>query len=137
MTDSHPALHSVLEKKYQDPERPYSQKELSYIRQSNYRVLRLGKIRAQHAKCGHFYGVKHNGRKEKEIIQNGNNPDTGNCSVCWKFGKTPRHLRAEAKNLIAYFSGNFYEEPKYLTYDLVEGETDFYKWLYDEFSERA
>lgn len=130
-------MNSVLEKKYQDPERPYSQKELIHIRHNNKRVLRLGKVRAQHAKCGHFYDTKYNGRKEKEIVQNGNNPDTGNCSVCWKFGKTPRHLKTEAKNLIAYFNTHFYEEPSSLTYELVEGETDFYKWLYDEFAERT
>lgn len=114
---------SVLEKKYQEAERPYSQKELVHIRHNNKRVIRLGKTRAHHAKCGHFYDTKYNGRKEKEIVENNNNPDTGNCSVCWKFGKTPRHLRAEAKNLISYYMNNFQGNPAYLTYELVEGET--------------
>jgi hypothetical protein len=123
---------SVLEKDYKDPERPYSQKELKFTRKNNYRVLRLGQVQAHHSKCGHFYLTKYNGRKEKEIKESGSS-DTGNCSVCWKFNKTPRHLRNPAKNLIGFYQTNFEQEPPYLTYDVLEGETDFYKWLYEEF----
>ena len=123
---------SVLEKDYQEPERPYSQKELKFVRKSNYRVLRLGQVQANHTKCGHFYLTKYNGRKEKEIKESGSN-DTGNCSVCWKFNKTPRHLRQRAKDLIMYYQTNFEDDPEFLTFDLSEGEIDFYRWLYEEF----
>jgi len=123
---------SVLEKDYVEPDRPFSQKELAATRNSNYRSLRLGKVCAQHVKCGHFYLTKFNGRKEKEIIQTGSG-DTGNCSVCWKLNKTPRRLRNNAKELINHHSELFYEPPDYLTYDMIATETDYYKWLYDEF----
>ena len=123
---------TVLEKDYKEPERPYSQKELNSTRKNNYRVLRLGKVRASHSKCGHFYLTKYNGRKEKEIKESGT-CDTGNCSVCWKFSKTPRHLRNAADKLVTFYRDNFAQEPPYLTFDLLEGETDYYKWLYEEF----
>lgn len=126
---------SVLEKNYVGPERPYSQKELKFTRKSNFRILRLGQVRAIHTQCGHFYLTKFNGRKEKEITETGDR-DTGNCSVCWKLNKTPRYLRLNAKNLISYYQSNFETDPGDLTFELVEGELDFYKWLYEEFSER-
>ena len=125
---------TVLEKKYKEPDRPYSQLELKSMRENNRFSLYIGKVRAHHLKCGHFYLTKYNGKKEKEIIQNGNNPDTGNCSVCWKLGKTPKHLYKSAKSLVGYYNSNFYEEPKFLTYDMVTGELDFYTWLYEEFT---
>jgi len=122
---------SVLEKDYVDADRPYSKKELQFIRASNRRALRLGKVRAEHSKCGHFYLTKYNGRKEKEILESKCN-DTGNCSVCWKLSKTPRHLRRAANNLVDYYVQQFGNEPEYFTYEIVEGETDFYTWLYAE-----
>ena len=122
---------SVLEKDYVEADRPYSKKELQFIRTSNRRTLRLGKVRAEHSKCGHFYLTKYNGRKEKEILETKSN-DTGNCSVCWKLSKTQRHLRNAANSLVNYHNANFENEPEYLTYELVEGEADFYTWLYAE-----
>lgn len=123
---------SVLEKDYKPPERPYSQKELAFMRYSNRRALRLGTVRAEHSKSGHFYLTKHNGRKAKQILETGN-PDTGNCSVTWKLKNTPKHLLGKAKDLVAFYEHHFHTEPSYLTYEMVEGETDFYKWLYEEF----
>lgn len=121
---------SVLESEYVEPTRPYSLNELSYNKENLYKFLRIGKTRAHHKKCGHFYFVKENGRKEKDIIKSGSS-DTGYCSVCWKLGKIPRHLKLRARNLIDLYSKNFYEEPKYLSYDLLDIETVYYKWLYE------
>ena len=123
---------SVLEQKYSEPERPYSQKELQYMRNSTYRSMRIGSIRAEHNKCRHFYLVKDNGRKEKQIVEQKNN-DTGNCSVCWKISKSPRHLKQNALNLVNVYCKIFFEEPKYLTYQDIDTETAFYKWLYQDF----
>lgn len=125
---------SVLEKEYKDPDRPYSQKELSNMRYANRRAMRLGTVRAKHLKCGHFYLTKYNGYKAKKIEEM-KDEDVGNCSVCWKLSKTPRRLTNSAKSLIQFYCVNFDPTPTYLSYELVEGETDFYKWLYEEFME--
>jgi len=121
---------SVLESEYVEPTRPYSLNELSYNRERMYKSLRIGKTKAQHNKCGHFYLVKENGRKERDIIDNGS-PDTGFCSVCWRVSKTPRHLKSKSRYLIEAYGVEFFEEPKYLTYYLVDLETIYYKWLYE------
>lgn len=123
---------SILEQEYVEPERPYSQKELQYIRDRNFRSLRVGKVRAEHDKCQHFYYVKENGRKEKEIKEKNCN-DIGNCSVCWKMTKTPKHLRSRGNNMVTAYCDTFYNTPKFLNYDKVDLETIFYKWLYGEF----
>jgi len=120
----------VLESEYVEPTRPYSLNELSYNRERMYKSLRIGKTRAAHNKCGHFYFVKENGRKEKEINESGS-LDTGYCSVCWKVGKTPRHLKHKCKDLIDTYSRRFFDEPEYLTYYLVDLETIYYNWLYE------
>lgn len=121
---------SILEQDYVEPERPYSLKELADKRAQVYRSLRLGQTKANHRRCGHFYLVKENGRKEKEMREQGSN-DIGNCSVCWKLNKTDRHLKLRARNLVQTYTDAFYNEPKYLTYDNLDLETVFYKWLYE------
>lgn len=120
----------ILEQDFEAPDRPYSLKELAIMREKAYRALRLGKTKAKHQSCGHFYFVKENSRKEKEILDQ-NSDDVGNCSVCWKLNKVDRHLKFRAKNLVHTYSSSFYEEPKYLTYWSVTMETVFYKWLYE------
>lgn len=122
---------SILEQDYVEPERPYSLKELADTRTHAYRSLRLGHTKANHRRCGHFYLVKENGRKEKEMREQGSN-DIGNCSVCWKLNKTERHLRLKVRNLVQTYTDAFYNEPKYLTYDNLDLETVFYKWLYED-----
>lgn len=124
---------SVLEKDYIKASRPYSQLELKKNRIKNKRLLRVGRIRAQHDDCGHFYLTKFRGRKEKEIKET-KDPNTGNCSVCWKLSRTPYMLRPNAEQLVSYMNYNFFEEPTKLTYELVEGENDYYTWLYNEFN---
>jgi hypothetical protein len=123
---------SVLEVDYAEPQRPYSQLELSNMRQRLFRQLRLGKVKARHEKCGHHYLTKENGRKEKDITDQ-NSSDCGNCSVCWKINKTPKNLKNKAQNLVYEYSKIFYEDPTYLTYEDVDLENAFYKWLLLEF----
>lgn len=122
---------SILDQEYIEPDRPYSQKELQHNRNKLFRVLRVGSIRAHHKKCDHFYLVKNNGRKEKEIKE-AESGDIGNCSVCWKFNKTPRHLKTKARGLIDSYGKRCFNKPTYLSYDDVDVETVFYKWLYEE-----
>lgn len=124
-------ITSLLETDYINPERPYSQKELQYTRQNVMRSLRVGKVRAHHKKCDHFYYVKENGRKEIEIKE-ANSGDVANCSVCWKFNRTPQNLKDTARCLINSYCAKFFEQPTYLTYDNIDLETVFYKWLYQD-----
>jgi hypothetical protein len=118
----------VLEADYVEQTRPYSQKELAYLRSKMYNDLRLGDVKAHHNKCNHFYCVKKHSRKEKDITEQ-KNEDAGNCSVCWKYNKTPRHLQNRANSLIVDYMKYFENDPKYLTYDNVDLESCFYRWL--------
>lgn len=121
---------SILDQEYNEQTRPYSQNELHFNREKLFSKLRIGKVRAYH-KCNHFYFVKENGRKEKEILGY-KNEDCGNCSVCWKLNKTPRHLKAKAKSLIDAYCERFYQFPLVLLYDDSDVEIIFYKWLYEQ-----
>jgi hypothetical protein len=125
---------SVLTTRYVDPERPYSQNELSYNRKQLYKRFRLGAISASHRRCQHFYLVKINGRKEKEIIAQ-DNMDSGNCSVCWKLNKTPHDLKEDAYSMVECYKNKFESEPELLSHGSVDIENVFYKWLYLEFNE--
>jgi len=124
-------MTSVLEIKYVEPTRPYSQKELHQARANLRRSLRLGKMRAHHRRCDHYYLAKQNGRKEKEMIEN-DSDNVGNCSVCWKIGKTHNNLRNTARSLVQAYSDAFYDEPKYLSYGKVDTENVYYRWLYED-----
>ena len=125
---------SVLETSYVEAKRPYSQMELNDKRGKLFNDFRLGKTKATHKKCKHFYYVKANGRKEKDILEQSNG-DCGNCSVCWKLHRTPHELKDNAKNLILEYQSMFAteEELTHLTYDMIDVETCFYKWLCNEF----
>jgi hypothetical protein len=123
-------MTSVLESKYVEQTRPYSQNELNDMRTGLYRNFKLGKIKAYHDKCGHFYVVKENGKKEKELKENPDN--VGNCSVCWKLSKTPTELKYSANDMVANYVKCFYYEPSRYTYDLNDLEYIFYQWLYVE-----
>ncbi len=126
---------SVLEFEYQHPTRPYSQNELNFLKERNLRRLRVGKCEAYHSRCKHFYYVRKGGRKEKTIKENNNSQDVGNCSICWKFSKTPIDTRDKAEDLIdAYMQ--FMELPlepeKRINHYDVELERIFYIWLYED-----
>lgn len=124
-------MTSVLEIKYVEPARPYSQKELRQERENLRHSLRLGKLRAYHKRCDHFYLARQNGRKEKEMLEN-KSADVGNCSVCWKLGKMSNGLKNDANGLVQSYSDIFYDEPKCLTYGCVDVENVYYRWLYED-----
>jgi hypothetical protein len=56
--------------------------------------------------------------------------------VCWKYNKTPRHLKTRARELVNNYCNTFIEDPEseYLTFENTELEIAFYRWLYDEFN---
>ena len=121
----------LLEYNYSEPDRPYSQRELQFNREKLFRRFRIGKFRAHHMKCNHFYFVKENGRKQKDMEEK-KSSDAGNCSVCWKLYKTPRHLKDKAENLINEYCDVFYEPLSYVSYENAELEKFLYRWLYEE-----
>jgi len=121
---------SVLESEYKPPERPYSRKELQHLRDELRRKIRLGSHTAIHDRCKHFYIVKQNSRKEKEIIESGS-VDSGNCSVCWKLKNTPRIYKDRAYDL-SEAADALRNEDEQLTYDLLDLEKSYYTWLYLE-----
>ncbi len=137
-------IKSILESDYNEPMRPYSIKELEYLRNLMHDSLQLSKYKSYHSKCRHFYYIKKNSRKEKDFLEkkeeNDNSfelIDIGNCSVCWKLYKTPKYLKDKAEDVIYYYSENFKEEPLSYKYSLLDLETVFYKWLYyDNFENR-
>lgn len=122
-------MKSILNTKYNPPNRPISLNELNTIRKSFFKNCNLSDVKAHH-NCKHFYFVKKNSKKEKEIKEK--NTNIGNCSCCWKFNNTPVFLKNKAYNLIEQYHSLFYEEPKKLTYDLLDIETTYYKWLYED-----
>lgn len=127
-------MSSIIDSEYIAPTRPYSQMELQSNRDKLYKSLRLGTTRAYHTKCNHFYYVRHHSKKENEILTS-NSCDSGNCSVCWKLHKINRISKQRAINMVEQYSNSFYEEPKYLTYNGIDLETIYYKWLYQDQSE--
>ena len=121
-------MTSILESDYIKPIRPYSSNELRDMRDNFIKKLNLSNVTAYHKNCRHFYFVKENGRKEKELNENKDN--TGNCSCCWKLSKIPKHLIQKAEDLVNIYSEKFNIYPSSLTYDLLDIEICFYKWLY-------
>jgi hypothetical protein len=124
---------SIIELDYNEPNRPYSQRELTYMKEILFKSLRLGENRADHKKCDHFYFVKENGRKEKEMLES-KDTDIGNCSVCWKLNKTPRNLKNTANNLVDSYCNEFYDKSVIVTHKNVSMEIAYYKWLYEDFN---
>jgi hypothetical protein len=122
---------SILEMEYKKPEnRPYSQDELLFYKNKLFKNLNIGTNKAYHEQCEHSYFVKIGGRKENKINENDKN--IGNCSVCWKFHKTPNNLKETAKGLINTYYNK--KDKDYLTYDDVDLESSFYLWLYNDFN---
>ena len=123
---------SILESPYIKQERPYSENELKYLRQNLYKKVNLGSIISYHSKCKHFYFVKNNSRKEKEIKEKNSTENIGNCSVCWKINKTEKRLRKNAYELVNEYCNLFYDDNEEYTYNLLDLENSFYIWLYLE-----
>jgi hypothetical protein len=125
---------SVLEKTSSNEGRPYSRKELELLHKNLLRKMRIGSVYVSHPECGHGYYCKAGGRKEKDVTES-KGQNIGNCSVCWKFNRTPKRLKNAAKDLINYYSNRSpesYNSPS--VYFSIELETDFYTWLYNEFN---
>ena len=131
--------NSILLSDYVKSERPMSQNEL---KDEFYRFMKDNKISHEtvyHTKTKYLYHVKKFGKKEKEIQENKKegkedyNHNIGNCSVTWKILKTPRELRAQARDVVKEYmtlhSGE--NENKYTHYKLELSKV-FYTWLYNE-----
>ena len=121
---------NVLLSKYVEPSRPYSKNELKEMENNLYKRFKLSDKFVSHTKCKHFYLVKENSQKDKDIIANNSNIDVGNCSVCWKVNNTTKDIRHLAKEMIYHYSNEFKNEPANLTYDLFDLENIYYQWLY-------
>lgn len=133
-------MKSVLELPLEESDRPYSQKELKFLRDRFYFKSRLGTTIIKHDDCKHFYIAKKGGKKETEFLKSG---DVGNCSVCWKIRRTPRKLRQQAESLVQKYcelfqdavnTNNFTDENMLLLFNYLSVEKYFYTWLYQEFN---
>ena len=102
------------------------------MRNGLYKNINLGNNRICHTKCNHFYYVKKNSRKEKELKEKNRNENIGNCSVCWKLSKTPKYLKDNANEMVRYYCKSFYDDNENYSYDLFDLENVFYRWLYQE-----
>lgn len=124
---------SILESEYEEPDRPISLNELNDLQKKIYNNLKLSSIMASHNKCKHFYFVKKNGKKEKDIKEQNLH---GNCSVCWKLYKTPKNLKNKAHVVIECYSNIFSNKIIKYNYKYFDLEKTFYNWLYiDDYSE--
>ena len=121
---------SILETDLGTQTRPYSQMELLANREQLFKQLRLSSHRASHPRCQHFYAVRSNSRKERDILE-GKGSDVGNCSVCWKLSKTPNRLKDQAFDLISEYNLLFEQESEYQHFHQNEIESIYYKWLYE------
>jgi hypothetical protein len=120
--------HNILDQEYIPPNRPYSQLELLDNQSQFYNDTKLNPlIFAHHQNCGHFYLVKKNGKKERDILNDNN---AGNCSVCWNLMNTPYDLKDKAERLIEGYMSEFRVPPDYLTYELLDLEMTYYRWIY-------
>jgi len=124
---------SVLERKFDPIERPYSLKELTLLRGRFYRSMRIGSVLIDHPECGHVYFAKANGKKEREALSS-NMENLGSCSVCWKLNRTPKNLKQRAKDLVDIFTLMF-RRPERDRYEDLELEQLYYTWLYREFND--
>jgi hypothetical protein len=121
-------MKHILLQNYIPPTRPYSQLELLDVQCQLYNDMKLNPtVFAHHPDCNHFYLVKKKGKKESDILTD-NNP--GNCSVCWNLMKTPYDLKDKAEMLIEGYISEFRVPPDHLTYELLDLETTYYRWIY-------
>ena len=123
-------MESALNSKYIDPTRPYSQLELKDMQKKIYNDLYLGEVYIYHKECKHAYFPKKNSKKYKENKKT-YECDIGNCSVCWKLSKMPEDLYDKASRLVEQYHKYLNSDRKDLTYDTIDMETVYYKWLYE------
>jgi len=130
---------SILLSDYVKLERPMSQNEMKDMFNQFMRDNKISNETVFHSKTKYVYHVKKFGKKEKEIIEkrkNGDenyNHDIGNCSVTWKLLKTPKRLRAQAKDVVKeYMDLHTGDNAERITHYKLELSKVFYTWLYNE-----
>jgi hypothetical protein len=123
-------MSTILESQYNEPTRPFSQKELKDKQDFLYKKLRIGTVMACHPKCKHFYLTRKNSRKEQDI--QANLEDIGNCSVCWKINKTPYNQKHLAQDLVYHYDKEFSNKNDNITHYRQDLEQVFYTWLYED-----
>ena len=111
--------------------RPYSENELFEKRDYLYKNLNLSDTIIYHDKCNHFYHVRKNGKKEKNILENIKCDE--NCSVCWKINKT-KYKKNIAIDLVYDYSSVFYDKGNCSINNIndINLEKEFYYWLYEK-----
>ena len=126
------SVKCALETGYTPSTRPVSILELSHSRNTLASSLRLSNVRATHKRCKHWYRVRTNGKKHKQISETGS-CETGNCSVCWRINTTPKNLKNAAMNLSAEYMKTW-EDPSKNSWNHYETtlEKAFYDWLYSQ-----
>lgn len=147
------AQDSILNTQWDEPERPFSQKELEDLGQKLYTYIQLSKFFVKHTECGHVYRIKKNGVRFKELM-NGEGgmsdteseendtetdeltkifTDVGNCSVCWKQHNSPRELSSTIDEFVRIYGEEIDKPTHRKSYYLYQVEKIFYTWLYKEF----
>ncbi len=131
--------NSILLSDYVKPNRPMSQNEMKDLLLQFMKENKISNETVFHTKSKYTYHVKKFGKKEKEIIEKRNNDEEnynhniGNCSVTWKLLKTPKRLRAQARDVIKeYMELHSGEHAKRMTHYKLELSKVFYTWLYNE-----
>ena len=113
---------TILELKYIPPTRPYSQKELLKMHENLFNSLKIGNNYVYlDDSCYHFYFTK-------SVISNKNKSSL--CLVCKKMKETNKNLLGTAERLIEEYNKNFFKKPEKLSYDLIDIENIYYRWLY-------
>lgn len=114
---------------YQKPDRPISSRELQSTRDNIRKYMFVGNVKAYHKPCNHWYYVKSNGKKQKDIEESGN---PGNCSVCWRLKTTSKHLKNKARSVAEDYMNTWHDLPEdKIDHFCVELERVFYEWLYE------
>lgn len=143
----HNIRESILNTTEIDPDRPYSQKELSVIHNLFFQDMGLSNKFVVHTDCGHFYFLKRKGDRLKKLEEkcgdsdaNDDDPkcfeNVGNCSVCWKGNRTPNELETAAMDFIQLYE-NYYPDLLRIA-DMRKSfqgliiQRVFYIWLYNE-----
>lgn len=124
-------IDSILNTVWEEPHRPYSQRELEDMQEWLFSKCQLSNMYIFHEKCGHVYHVKQNGVKYKQLIfAEPTHSQNDNCSVCWKLRKTPQSLLNTAIDLLHLFREEFHNETN--SYYKQELYRIIYTWLYLE-----
>jgi len=115
-------MSSILELKYISPTRPYSQKELIKMHENLFNSLKIGSNYVYfNDSCYHFYFTK------ESLSKNKTSPT---CLVCKKIKETKKNLLETAERLIEEYNKNFLTKPEKLSYNLIDIENIYYKWIY-------